>query len=90
MSISARRVSEETLFGPGASDSMAWHLQRGRAPALVTIADAHELATVGEREFRRERHERSSRRTGFTRCTSRRSRAVPRALPRITAWALCG
>lgn len=47
MSISARRVSEETLFGPGASDSMAWHLQRGRAPALGAIAHAHELATVG-------------------------------------------
>lgn len=36
-------MRDDLLFGPDASDSRAWHNQRGKAAALLTIVYAHEL-----------------------------------------------
>lgn len=41
-------VRNELLYGPSATDSQAWHDQRGRAPALLSITSAHELAVYGQ------------------------------------------
>ena len=38
-------LREDLLFGENETDSMPWHRQRGRAAALITIAQAHELET---------------------------------------------
>ena len=38
-------LREELLFGDAETNSMPWHRQRGRAAALLTIAQAHELET---------------------------------------------
>ncbi|MGB4767645.1 MAG: class I SAM-dependent methyltransferase family protein [Candidatus Saccharimonas sp.] len=44
-------LRDQLLFGQTESDSQAWHRQRGRAAALLTIAAAHDLRAGGDERY---------------------------------------
>jgi hypothetical protein len=48
VSVQLELMRDDLLFGPSASDSRAWHNQRGRAAALLTIVSAYDLIVPGQ------------------------------------------